>query len=151
MVEVSTIEVGEEQNGVLGAMSVSRHRFMGPEEEGVTVRICIDRGAIMVYGSYTVPNPNAAFNDFSDFLSATEGEVMSFNCSVSHITIDNVMEVVNDCSQCNLGLQGRKKRQEEEEARMVVVYITIEGVSDTGNQFSINSSIGSAFGKMIAT
>ena len=120
---------------------------MGPD---VTIRICINRGAIMIYGSYTVSNPNAAFHDFSDFLSASEGEVMAFNCSVSHITINDAMEVVDDCNQCNLGLQGRKKRQQEEEegeARMVVVYITIEGVSDTGSQFSVNSSIGSAFGK----
>ena len=147
MAEESPLTIGDEDNGILGVMSISRFRMTIPEVGGVTVRICINRGAIMVYGSYTVPNPNAALHHFSDFLRATRGVVTPFNCSVSHVTID---DGTDDCSEN----QRRKKRQEEEEeeeegeeARIVVVHITIEGVSDTENQFSISSSNGSAFGE----
>ena len=124
--------------------STSRLRFTGPGDEGVTVKICIDRGVIIVYGSYTVPNPNAALHDFSATLNATGGEVMASSCLVSHVNSSDIARSMRDCSYCRPNTLGRRRRQADEE---VTIYITIEGVSDTESQFTVNSSFGDAFGK----
>jgi len=150
--EQQAVMMEEEQNGVIPMGSVSRLRFSGPGNEGVTVRICIDQGVIIVYGSYTVPNPNAALYDFSRILRAAEGEVTPSNCLISHVNIEDVARNRRDCSQCGTtntsGGRGRKKRQAgKDEAPIVTVFITIEGASDMENHFSVNSSFGTAFGE----
>ena len=101
----------------------------------------------MVYGSYTDPNPSAAYYDFSYLLTAAEGEVMASSCSTTHVTMDDVAGTTEECDQC--GSSQEKKRQTEEEEE-ITVYITIEGVSDMENTFSLNSSVGSAFGEWFA-
>ncbi len=138
-----------EQSGEVGMGATARLRISGPGSEGVSIRICIDRGVIVVYGSYTSPNPNLALHDFSQELSAPDGEVTPASCLTSYITLDDVNARSEDedvCSVCRSTLPGRRKRQVSEETE-VVVYITIEGVSDTINQFNINTQIGSAFGE----
>ena len=139
---------GEEQSGSIGRDSVTRLQFTGPRDEGVTVKICIDQGAIVVYGSYTSSNPSSALHDFSTILRAGGGEVSPSNCLVSHATIDDIMRSPRDCSQCGPdNLFERRKRRQSDEEEMVTIYIAIEGVSDTESQFSVNSSFGDAFGK----
>ncbi len=128
--------------------SVTRLAYTAPVDEGVTVKICIDQGAIVVYGSYTVLNPSSALHDFSEILTAAEGEVMPSRCLVSHITMEDVLRNSRDCSQCGDIAARRKRQLPDEETMMVTVYIAIEGASDAENQFSINSSIGSAFGML---
>ena len=102
-----------------------------------------------MYGSYTVPNPNSAINDFSAILNAgdDDGEVTPSNCFATHTDIPNMMASSTDCSQCRTNSQGRKRRQSEEE-ETVTIYIAIEGVSDTESHFSVNSSFGEAFGNV---
>ena len=96
-----------------------------------------------MYGSYTDPNPSAAYYDFSYLLTAVEGEVTAVRCSTTYITRDNVTEATEDCDQCS----GREKRQTGEEEDILTVYITIEGASDMENEFSVNSGVGAAFGE----
>ena len=134
-IERSAVSIGEEQNGTISANSTARLEFSGSGAEGVTIRICIERGAIMVHGSYTDPNPSAAYYDFSYLLTAAEGEVTASSCSTTHVTMDDVARTTEECDQCS----GREKRQAED---IVTVYITIEGASDVENEFSVNSSIG---------
>lgn len=110
--------------------------------EGLTVRICIQEGAIVVFGSYTVPNPSSALHDFSTTLNAT-GFDDEANCFVYYTTPADVMQN-SSCSLCSSNPQGRRRRQTE---NALFLYITIEGASDTENQFSFNSSYGAAFGK----
>lgn len=147
--EQQSVPIGSEDNGVLSRGSATRLRFTGPRAEGVTVRICVDQGVIVVYGSYAVPNPSSALHDFSTILRAAGGEVGTSDCLVSHVTIDDVMRSnPRDCSQCRTSSQGRRKRQTQKEGSTeVTIYITIEGVSDTDGQFSVESSFGDAFGK----
>ena len=143
--EQQSVTVGEVENGAIDGGGTTRFQATGTADEGVTVRICIDRGVIVVYGSYTVPNPNSAINDFSAVLIAGDGEVTPSDCLVTHADIQDVMASSMDCSLCGSNFQGRKKRQSEEE-ETVTIYIAIEGVSDTESQFSVNSSFGEAFG-----
>lgn len=121
--------------------SVTRLEFSGEGSEGVTVRICISEGVIVIYGSYTIPNPSAALNDFSTVLSA----VMPTTCFATHATLDDISGD-DTCSLCAASEPVKKKRQADDEM-MVTVYITIEGMSETESQFSVNSSLGEAFGK----
>ena len=139
------------QRGEIGMGVTSRLEFPGSRDTGVSVRICVDRGVVIVYGSYTSPNPNAAMHDFSEILRAVNGVVTPASCLTSYATINDVGGQEDDlCNECisNL-LPERRKRQanEEERERDVVIYITIEGASDALNQFTVESEIGGAFGK----
>lgn len=136
--------MGREQNGAVAMNTITRLEFSGPGEDGVTVRICIDSGAIVIYGSYTAPNPNSALHDFSAILTASDGEVAPSSCSVHHVNIDDIDPNLPDCSQC----RRRKRRQSDSEQAMVRIYISIEGASSkTESLFTVNSSNGNAFGK----
>ena len=142
--ERSPVSVGKTKKGSIAAESSTKLQVSGSRAEGVTIRICIERGAIIVYGSYTDPNPSAAYYDFSQLLTAAQGEVMASSCSTTHVTMDDVARATEDCDQCR---SSQKKKRQSEEEEDITVYITIEGVSDTENTFSLNSSVGSAFGE----
>ena len=146
--------MNENQIGEVGMGSVSRLEFSGPADEGVTVRICIDNGVVHVYGSYTITNPSAALHDFSEVLAAAEGEVMATNCLVTSATLDDVSpdEECSICSDTPNGVNRRRRRRRRQVdngggEEVVTIYLTIEGASDSQNQFSINSTTGLAFGK----
>ena len=134
--ERSAVSIGEEQNGTISANSTARLEFSGSGAEGVTIRICIERGAIMVHGSYTDPNPSAAYYDFSYLLMAVEGEVTASSCSSTHVTMDNVTRATEDCDQCSGRERGKQKILSQ-------CTLQLKGL----NEFSVNSSIGVAFGK----
>ena len=65
-------------NGILGQNEAVRYHFQVPVA-GITVRVCITVGHVVVYGSFTVPNPNSAFYDilleFEAGLSSNETEM----------------------------------------------------------------------------
>ena len=145
--EQQPISVGNEENGAVAMDTITRLEFSGSGEDGVTVKICINRGAIIIYGSYTTPNPNSALHDFSDILTASDGEVAPSECSVHHVDIDDIDPNLPDCNQCNT--PRRKRRQSDSEETMVRVYISIEGASSkTESLFTVNSSNGNAFGEL---
>ena len=54
----------EEMNGTLDKDETVRYNFPIPVI-GITVKVCISAGHILVYGSVHVPNPNSAFYDWT--------------------------------------------------------------------------------------
>lgn len=112
----------EEQSGTVTVGSVSRLQFSGPGDEGVTVKICIEKGEIVVYGSYTISSPSKALHDFSKELRAGTDK-----CFTTSATLDDV---------------DLHKEVTKGQGGNVTVYITIEGLSEKENQFSVNSSVG---------
>ena len=151
--ESQAVTMGEEQVGEVGMGAVSRLELTGPGSEGLSVRICVDRGVVVVYGSYTSPNPNLVLHDFSEVLRAPDGEVTPASCSTSYITLDDVnarSEDEDTCTVCRSSRPVQRKRQTSEE-RDVVVYITIEGTSNATSQFTVSSEIGAAFGEDLQT
>ena len=122
--------IGEEEIGVLKMNSVSRKEFTGSIQEGVSARICVDEGEVIVHGSSTYSNPNVALHDFSTTLLA--GSCRNF----FSIPVDTN----TDCSTCNVNQDVEKKPN-------VTLYLTIEGASVVKSQYSLNSSIGNTFGK----
>ena len=145
--EQQPVRFGVEENGAIPGNGSIILKAEGPAE-GLTVRICIERGVIKVYGSYTVKTPNSAINDFSATLFATDGETTPSNCSATHVDIQDVMASSMHCSLCGTNSQERKRRQSDDEEETVTIYIAIEGVSDTESHFSVNSSFGEAFGNV---
>lgn len=107
--------------------SVSRLRFTGSGGEGVTARICLDQGEIVVHGSSTYSTPNMALHDFSQEITA--GNCRNFFASTADI---------ND-ARCTSNSNGVQVNE-------TTLYLTIQGMSTTESQYSVNSSIGNAFG-----
>ena len=149
----------ENESGEIAMDSVSRFRFSGPSNEGVTVRICIESGVIVVHGSYSIPNPSAVLSDFSRTLRAAEGEVAA-GCFTSYTTLEDVQgsnevdgDVSDTCMLCGgdtspggeRGGGGRGGGNAEE--MEVVVYMTLVGGAERGSQFSLSTRSGAAFGK----
>ena len=56
-------DTSNEMNGTLDEDESVRYHFPIPVV-GITVRICVSGGHVIVYGSVSVPNPNSAFYDW---------------------------------------------------------------------------------------
>ena len=56
-------DTDEEMNGTLDQNETVRYHYQIPVA-GITLRVCISVGHVVVYGSFSVPNPNSAFYDF---------------------------------------------------------------------------------------
>ena len=66
--------IDKEMNGTLHQDQTVRYNFPVPVT-GITVKVCISVGHVIVYGSVSVPNPNSAFYDWLlelDFNGMTE-------------------------------------------------------------------------------
>lgn len=93
-----------------------------PEENGFTIRLCVEKGHARLYGSFFIPNPNPAFHDF--VLDAiTHGQM----CEDIFILPMNANP-------------GRKRRQVSESTRQLV-FVAIEGVANSST-FSLESDFG---------
>ena len=138
-----------------------RISFSPPAEEGITVRICIHEGQIVLYVSTSIPNPSAAFYDWSKTLKAPNISTPQYQHTIvcSTIYFEN-LDTPNLTPKIVLPGKSipRGKRQassDEEESSddggdetMVTLYITIEG-QENYNEFSLNSSVGQfEFGKI---
>ncbi len=99
-----------------------------PAEDGITVRLCIHRGRVVLYASTTVPNPSAALHEWVDIVTAPENQ-HSIACHTSFY----------DLNKRDLNQVPRAKRQTEETT--VTLYISIEGQENL-NEFQLNSSYG---------
>ena len=91
------------------------------QEEGITIRLCVQGGHVVLYASFSVPNPNKALNSF--VLDAIIHRQM---CEDTFIPPDPEIDQV----------PGRKKRQLETDQR--ILYVSIEGVSDN-SQFTLEA------------
>lgn len=130
--------VGQPGQGTIGLGDSVRISFSAPAEEGITVRFCIHEGQIALYASTSVPNPNAAINDWSTTIRAPQYQ-HTIVCSTTYF---------DDLSSPNLTPRNvppsrsntRSKRQVSDET-MATLYISIEG-HENYNEFSLNSSVG---------
>jgi hypothetical protein len=136
LLETQPAVIGQELVGILKMKSVSRKEFTAPAKVGVTVRICVDEGEVAIHGSSTYSNPNVALHDFGYTLIA--GSCRNF---FSITVYDSA-----DCSACVVSNK-RKSGGNAIEQHVVTLYLTIEGTSATESQYSMNSSIGNAFGE----
>ena len=109
--------------------SVSRLQFSASGDDGVTARVCINRGEATVYGSLTVPNPNTALYDFS--------QVLKGNCGNFFGSMQDARTAQTERCISNNAMQSEAK-----------LYLTIEGMSSTETQYSIESSHGNTFGEL---
>ena len=57
------VEIGSSLSGSLEAGDVVRYEIDVPIH-GLSLNICVSQGEIEFYGSYIIPNPNSALNDF---------------------------------------------------------------------------------------
>ena len=76
-------------NGTLDQNETVRYHFQVPVA-GITVRVCITVGHVVVYGSFTVPNPNSAFYDFLLEFEAEPSGKETETCKNKFISPDKI-------------------------------------------------------------
>ena len=133
---VQRVSNNQVTEGTADRGSVSRLQFSGSQAAGVSIKICIEEGGIVIYGSYTNPNPGPALHDFMEELRDATGS----QCLITHIDQGTIMEP-QTCSSCDYDNRSRKKRQVEDVE--VTVYIAIEGSVD-GSSFTVSNGDGRA-------
>ena len=120
------------QSGTLERDASIRLRFIAPVTEGLTFRICIRQGRIVIYAS-TIPNPSSAQYGW-------RGEVTADSTCLT--TFYDIRGETNTQSVQN---GRRKKRQSLDSSASdtctIPFYISLEGLDDV-NVFSFNSSMG---------
>ena len=118
------------QSGTLERDASIRLRFIAPVTEGLTFRICIRQGRIVIYAS-TIPNPSSAQYGW-------RGEVTADSTCLT--TFYDIRGETNTQSVQN---GRRKKRQslDSSASDTIPFYISLEGLDDV-NVFSFNSSMG---------
>lgn len=116
------IEIGL-QNGTLAAGANVRYELDIPEE-GVTVRLCVREGSIILYASYTVTNPNEALHDFRREVISTG----TINCDDAFIPPENTGS-------------NTRKRQSEPDQSNSTIYLSLVGVEEE-NDFVVDTTEG---------
>ena len=116
------IEVGL-QNGTLTDGANVRYELDIPEE-GVTVRLCVREGSIILYASYTVTNPNEALHDFRREVISTG----TINCDDAFIPPENTGS-------------NTRKRQSEPDQSNSTIYLSLVGVEEE-NDFVVDTTEG---------
>ena len=130
------LRVGELKSGSIrrGGGSV-RISFSAPAEEGITVRLCVHEGQIILYASTSVPNPSAALHDWNTTIRAPEYQ----HTLVCSSTFFNNLGSPNLISE-NILSRGRRQTGENSNDS-VTLYLSVEGLENF-NEFSLNSSQG---------
>ena len=95
------------------------------QEEGVTIRLCIQDGSVVLYASLTVPNPNRALNDFA-LDAILHGDICE-DVFVDPNMIPNVQE-------------GRRKRQVSSSPERIL-FVSIEGIAESST-FTLETTMG---------
>ena len=74
------VAISKDTEGTVNKGSISRLKFLDSSNEGVSIKICVEEGGVVIYGSYTNPNPSPALNDFMEELS----EINLKRCLTAH-------------------------------------------------------------------
>ena len=109
------------ESGTLERGATARLRFTVPADEGLTFRLCISEGRIVIYAS-TIPNPNSAQHNWRDAVRANAHPI---NCLTSFYEI----------TESN----NRRKRRQLPSPELATIYISLEGQEEV-NMFNFNSS-----------
>ena len=128
--------ISQETDGVADEGSISRLKFTSSHDEGISIKICLQVGRVVIYGSYSVPNPGPALYDFKEELSAGTSQ-----CLTTHATRNSSLEK-DDCNLCGAHRSRRGKRLAESD--QVIVYVTIEGTANS-SRYTVNSDTGKSF------
>ena len=124
--------VGGASNGSLDRGGTVRLNFALPVE-GITVRLCVSEGYLVLYASVSSTAPNSAVNDF----------MLEIGTGCSDIYIDP-RGIGNGNDNSNNAL-GRRKRQvfnsTASESANLTLYISIEGVEER-NTFILQTTTG---------
>lgn len=123
---VSESEIGKEQNGNILGSGNMRWAFEAPVSEGITIRLCVREGAIVLYASLDIPNPNEAKHERK--AEITTSKVLSTDCSTLFFYDNDFGDFI-------------RRRRQETTLKMTIVYVQIEGLGDH-NDFTVNSSYG---------
>ena len=124
--------VGGASSGSLNKGGTVRLNFPLPVE-GITIRLCVSQGYLVLYASVSSTTPNSAVNDF----------MLEIGTGCSDIYIDP-RGIGNGNDNSNNAL-GRRKRQvfnsTASESANLTLYISIEGVEER-NTFILQTTTG---------
>jgi len=126
------VAISTETEGTVDIGSVSRLKFSGSSSEGVSIKICVEEGGVIVYGSYSNPNPSPALNDFMEELR----EISLKRCLTAHFSQDSIGSDDN----CNTG-SSTSKASGQNKVNETSVYVTIEGFMNASS-FTVISDPG---------
>ncbi len=93
-----------------------------PEIDGLTIRLCVEKGHARLYGSFFIPNPNPAFNDFV------------LNASTHGQECEDIFILAK-------ASKTERKRRQVSELLQQIVFVAIIGVASSST-FSIESDFG---------
>jgi len=121
--------VGEASSGSLDRGGTARLNFALPVE-GITIRLCVSQGYLVLYASVSSTAPNSAVNDF----------MLEIGTGCSDIYIDPT-----DTGNGIDNSMGRRKRQmfssTASESANITLYVSIEGVEER-NTFILQTTTG---------
>lgn len=123
IIAATPVQVGNESHITVGGNGTERLSFSTLLEEGITIRICITAGRLLLYASTTVRNPSEALSNWQGAITTVN--LTSINCLTSFFH--------------NVHNKRRKRAVTESERGML--YLTIEGVENS-NEFTVNSENG---------
>ena len=115
------VSLSRSEDGTIGMGVTARLQFAAPTNEGMTFRLCLSQGEIIMYSS-TIPNPSSAQYIWNDTVTANTCLTVFYDILSEH---------------------HQNRRQNSTESNMTLLYITLEG-QDEVNRFTFSSS--KAFG-----
>ena len=107
--------------------SNARYQYEINTEEGITIRLCVEAGRVIVYASFTIPNPNSALNHFT-----LDAIFHNLNCQDVYIDPGEV-------SSIDPGSDRRKKRQDSTVEQFL--FVSVEGIASS-SRFTLETTTG---------
>ena len=130
--ESQNLNITNEEHGTLGRGVTTRLRYFVPHGEGITFRICLESGRIIIYAS-DLPNPGPAQYGSRREVTAN---FLPLNCETIFFQAGEVNGSPNIRDN-----NRRRRRQVSSESDLIPLYITLEG-QDEENVFSFSSHDG---------
>lgn len=119
------VSISEPASGILERGVTTRLRFVTPVADGITFRLCLTSGRIVIYAS-TIPNPSSAQYGWRDEVIAAAHPL---TCLTSYFDPQSEDDT------------NKRKRRRTSVTVTLSLYITLEG-QDEKNEFSFDSRIG---------
>ncbi len=94
--ESQDVPISQETNGTADEGSMSRLKFSGSHAEGVSIKICMSVGGVIVYGSYNTPNLGPALHDFVEVVL---DDSLVTQCLTTHVD-HNTASKGTTCTAC---------------------------------------------------
>ena len=134
--DTTDVSLSTPEDGSLGPGVTARLRITASVAQGMTFRLCLSAGQIVIYAS-TRPNPSSAHYIWHYNVSAN---AFPINCLTQYYDLRGTSSVsVNE---------NRRRKRQQALSDTISVYITLEGQEDI-NTFTFNSSAGNeTFGKI---